>query len=111
MSTQEDTIMRIYVGGLPYETTENDLIALFEQAGQVITATVITDRDTGRSKGFAFVEMSNEQEAQTAIESLNGTTIGDRAIIVNQARERQTTGSRGQGRERRPNSSYQNGRF
>ena len=87
--------MRIYVGGLPYQTTENDLIALFEQAGQVTEATVITDRDTGRSKGFAFVEMNNEQEAQSAIERLNGTSMGDRTITVNQARERQTTGSRG----------------
>ncbi len=98
--------MRIYVGGLPYQTTENDLIALFEQAGQVTEATVITDRDTGRSKGFAFVEMNNEQEAQSAIERLNGTSMGDRTITVNQARERQTTGSRGQGRERRPYTRY-----
>jgi RNA recognition motif-containing protein len=106
MSTQENTIMRIYVGGLPYQTTEQDLIALFEQAGQVTEATVITDRDTGRSKGFAFVEMNNEQEAHSAIERLNGTSMGDRTITVNQARERQTTGSRGRGRERRPNSGY-----
>ncbi len=62
--------MRIYVGGLPYQTTEKDLIALFEQAGQVSGASVITDRDSGRSKGFAFVEMNDEQEAQAAIERL-----------------------------------------
>ena len=98
--------MRIYVGGLPYQTSEQDLIALFEQAGQVTAATVIIDRYTGRSKGFAFVEMNNEQEAQSAIERLNGTSIGDRTITVNQARERQTTGSRGQGRERRPYTGY-----
>src|SRR5438128_10751478 len=102
--------MRLYVGGLPYQTTEQDLIDLFQQAGQVIEATVITDRDTGRSKGFGFVEMSDEQGAQSAIERLNGTTIGDRTITVNQARERQSAGSRGfQGRERRPNTSYQSG--
>jgi RNA recognition motif-containing protein len=85
MSTQENTIMRIYVGGLPYETTENDLIALFEQAGQVTTATVITDRDTGRSKGFAFVEMSNEQEAQSAIERTMATScreVQSRVILT-----------------------------
>ena len=87
--------MRIYVGGLPYQTTEQDLIALFEQAGQVTAATVITDYDTGRSKGFAFVEMNNEQEAQSAIQRLNGTNMGDRTLTVNQARERQSTGSRG----------------
>ena len=98
--------MRLYVGGLPYQTTEHDLIDLFEQVGQVTEASVITDRDTGRSKGFGFVEMSDEQ-AQTAIDRLNGTVLGDRTITVNQARERQSTGSRGyQGRERRSNNSY-----
>jgi RNA recognition motif-containing protein len=111
MSTQEDTIMRIYVGGLSYQTTEQDLIALFEQAGQVTAITVVTDYDTGRSKGFAFVEMSNEQEAQSAIEQLNGTRLGDRTITVNQAHERQSRGSRGQGQERYSHSSHQNGRY
>ena len=66
--------MRLYVGGIPpYQTTEHDLIELFEQVGQVTEATVITDRDTGRSKGFGFVEMGDEQTARTAIERLNGT--------------------------------------
>ncbi|TMD37148.1 MAG: RNA-binding protein [Chloroflexi bacterium] len=87
--------MRIYVGGLPYQTTNQDLLDLFEQAGQVAEASVITDRHTGQSKGFGFVEMSNEQEAQSAIEQLNGTLQGGRTITVNQARERQSTGSRG----------------
>ena len=87
--------MRLYVGGLPYQTTEHDLIDLFEQVGQVTEASVITDRDTGRSKGFGFVEMSDEQAARTAIDRLNGTILGDRTITVNQARERQSTGSRG----------------
>jgi RNA recognition motif-containing protein len=104
--------MRIYVGGLPYQTTEQDLIDLFEQAGQVTEASVITDRNTGRSKGFGFVEMSDEQAARSAIERLNGTNMGDRTITVNEARERQSTGSRGfQGRERRPNTGYQSGRY
>ena len=103
--------MRLYVGGLPYQTTEHDLIDLFEQVGQVTEASVITDRDTGRSKGFGFVEMSDEQ-AQTAIDRLNGTVLGDRTITVNQARERQSTGSRGfQDRERRSNTSYGSGRY
>ena len=87
--------MRIYVGGLPYQTTNQDLLDLFEQAGQVAEASVITDRHTGQSKGFGFVEMSNEQEAQSAIEQLNGTLQGGRTITVNQGRERQSTGSRG----------------
>jgi RNA recognition motif-containing protein len=104
--------MRLYVGGLPYQTTEQDLIDLFEQAGRVTFATVITDRDTGRSKGFGFVEMSDEQEARSAIDRLNGTLLGNRTITVNEARERQSTGNRGfQGRERRPNNSYRSERY
>lgn len=91
--------MRLYVGGLPYQTNEQDLRELFGQVGEVTEASVITDRDTGRSKGFAFVEMSNDQEARTAIEKLNGTPMGDRAITVSEARERTSTGNRGyQGR-------------
>jgi len=86
--------MRLYVGGLPYQTTDQDLITLFQQAGRVTEATVITDRDTGRSKGFAFVQMDDEQEAQSAIAQLNGTTIEDRTLTVTQARERQSSGSR-----------------
>ena len=83
--------MRIYVGGLPYQTTEQDLVDLFAQVGHVTSATVITDRASGRSKGFGFVEMSNDQEARAAIERLNGTILGNRTIIVNEARERQAT--------------------
>src|SRR5437762_1921271 len=101
MSAQEHIIMRLYVGGLPYQTTEQDLLDLFGQVGQVTEASVITDRDSGRSKGFGFVEMSNDQGARSAIERLNGTMLGNRTITVNEARERQSTGSRGfQGRER-----------
>ena len=104
--------MRLYVGGLPYQTTEQDLIDLFEQAGQVTEASVITDRNTGRSKGFGFVEMSDEQAARSAIGRLNGISMGDRTITVNEARERQSTGSRGfQGRERRPNTGYRSERY
>ena len=86
--------MRIYVGGLPYQTTEQDLLDLFAQVGHVTSASVITDRASGRSKGFGFVEMSNDQEARTAIERLNGTNLGNRTIVVNEARERQTTDRR-----------------
>jgi RNA recognition motif-containing protein len=104
--------MRLYVGGLPYQTTEHDLIDLFEQVGQVTEATVITDRDSGRSKGFGFVEMGDEQAARTAIERLNSTLLGDRTITVSEARERQATGSRGfQGRERRSDNSYRSDRY
>jgi RNA recognition motif-containing protein len=104
--------MRLYVGNLPYQTTEQDLLDLFEQIGQVTDASVITDRETGRSKGFGFVEMRNDQEAQSAIERLNGTFLGNRTITVNEARERQATGNRGyQGRERRSNTSYRSERY
>src|SRR6266568_4462934 len=112
MSSQEYTIMRLYVGGLPYQTTEQDLIDLFEQAGHVTEVSIITDRDTGRSKGFGFVEMSNEQDARSAIEHLNGTLLGNRTITVNEARERLSRESRGfQGRERRPSTSYRSDRY
>ena len=87
--------MRLYIGGLPYQMTDQDLLELFEQGGQVTSATVIVDRHSGQSKGFGFVEMNNEQEAQSTIERLNGTLQGGRTITVNQARERQSTGSRG----------------
>ena len=104
--------MRLYVGGLPYPPTAHDLIELFEQIGQVTEVSVITDRDTGRSKGFGFVEMSDQQAAQAAIEQLNGTLLGDRTITVNEARERQTVGSRSyQGRERRANNGYRSERY
>ena len=104
--------MRLYVGGLPYQTNEQDLTELFAQVGQVTEAAVITDRETGRSKGFGFVEMSNTQEAQAAIGQLNGTLLGNRTITVNEARERQTAGSRGfQGRDRYADSGSRSGRY
>ena len=87
--------MRLYVGGLPYQTTEQDLIDLFQQVGNVATATIIIDRATGRSKGFGFVEMGDTQEAQDAIARLNGTTLGNRTITVNEAQERPAGGGGG----------------
>ena len=86
--------MKLYVGSLPYQTTDQDLADLFGQYGQVLSATVILDRDTGRSKGFGFVEMSNVQEARTAMNNLNNALVGSRTIIVNEARERQGPGGR-----------------
>jgi len=87
--------MRLYVGGLPYHTNENDLISLFEQVGPATSATVITDRDTGRSKGFGFIDMESTEDGQRAIAQLNGSVFGDRTITVNEARERQTSGVSG----------------
>ena len=77
--------MNIYVGNLPFSMTEDDLRATFEAHGEVSSANVIVDRQTGRSRGFAFVEMPNDTEAQTAIEALNGHPIGGRELRVNEA--------------------------
>ena len=86
---------KIYVGNLSYQTTVGDLTSLFEQVGQVDSVNVITDRDTGRSKGFAFVEMNNE-DADKAITQLNGTEVSGRTLTVNEARPREErSGNRG----------------
>src|SRR6266436_1118866 len=79
---------RLYVGNLSYQTTETDLTNLFEAVGQVESANIITDRDTGRSKGFGFVEMGNE-DAEKAIAQFNGTELNGRALTVNEARPRE----------------------
>ncbi len=77
---------KLYVGNLPYETNEQDLQELFAQAGNVETVTVMRDRDTGRARGFAFVEMSSDDEAQNAITKLNDQQFGGRRLTVNEAR-------------------------
>lgn len=79
----------IYVGNLPYSVTSEELREVFEQYGEVRSAVVITDRYTGRSRGFGFVEMSDNQEADTAIENLNGSNLGGRNIVVNETRPRE----------------------
>lgn len=76
---------RLYVGGLPYETTDDELKAMFDASGTVASATVATDKGSGRSKGFGFVEMSSDEEAQSAIASVNGKTMGARTIRVEAA--------------------------
>lgn len=80
---------RLYVGNLAYATTEEDLKSLFAQAGTVSSVALIKDRDTGRSKGFAFVEMSNQAEAEAAIKQFHGQRVGDRELTVNMARPRE----------------------
>jgi RNA recognition motif-containing protein len=80
---------KLYVGNLSYSTTEDDLRTLFAQAGQVKSVSVIKDRDTGRSKGFAFVEMTNDDEAQKAISQFNGAAFQERSLKVNVARPRE----------------------
>jgi RNA recognition motif-containing protein len=77
---------RLYVGNLPFSATDESLMQMFQQAGQVESARVITDRDTGRNKGFGFVEMSTEQEAADAIKRFNGADFEGRSVTVNEAR-------------------------
>ena len=80
--------MNIYVANLPYSSGDDELRSQFEAFGSVDSATVIKDRDTGRSRGFGFVEMPNKEEAEAAIEQLNGTEMGGRPLTVNEARPR-----------------------
>jgi RNA recognition motif-containing protein len=80
--------LKIYVGNLSYSTSEEDVRAAFSQFGTVDSADVIMDRNTGRSKGFGFVEMSNDDEAKAAIEGLNGKELDGRSLNVNEARPR-----------------------
>ncbi len=87
----------IYVGNLVWDATADDLLALFQSFGAVARAQVITDRETGRSRGFGFVEMDNDQEAQTAIDNLNGTPFRGRPLTVNEARPREDRGGGGGG--------------
>jgi cold-inducible RNA-binding protein len=92
----EFDMKKLYVGNLAYGVTDSDLQKMFEAHGVVQSAQIIMDRDTGRSKGFGFVEMANDQEAQAAITALNGQDSGGRALTVNEAKPR-TEGGRGGG--------------
>lgn len=86
---------KLYVGNLPYSLTDDTLSEAFASAGQVESARVITDRDSGRSKGFGFVEMASDQEASRAIETLNGHMLDGRALNVSEARPQAPRESRG----------------
>ena len=99
--------MNIYVGNLPYTVRDNDLLELFQAYGNVSSAKVVMDRETDRSKGFGFVEMSSDDEGTTAINKLNGYEINGRALRVNEARPREDRrpgggGGGGGGGDRRP---------
>jgi len=89
---------KLYVGNLSYDMSERELSDLFAQHGTVASVQIIMDRDTGRSKGFAFVEMGSDQEAQAAIAALNGQMSGGRALTVNEARPKPSGGGGGGGR-------------
>ncbi len=88
---------KLYVGNLPFNTDETQLQELFAQAGTVDTVNVVRDRETGRARGFAFVEMGTDQEAQTAINKLNSYELGGRALTVNEARPKTEGGFGGGG--------------
>lgn len=86
---------RLYVGNLPYSMVEDQLIDHFAQAGVVVEASIVNDRETGRSRGFGFVEMGSSEDAQKAIEMFNGQDMGGRSLVVNEARPREERGGGG----------------
>ena len=89
--------MNIYVGNLPYTATEEEMRGLASQYGELTSCTVIIDRETGRSRGFGFIEMANDDEAEALIEGMNGTNMGGRMLTVNKARPRAPRGGGGGG--------------
>jgi len=86
---------KLYVGNLSFGTTEQDLEELFSQSGQVESASIVTDRDTGRSRGFAFVEMATKEAADAAIQALDGRELDGRTLKVNEAKPKEDRGGRG----------------
>lgn len=100
--------MNIYVGNLPYSATESTLKELFEGFGEVTTSKIVADKFTGSSRGFGFIEMPNAEEAQKAIDELNGKDFQGRKIVVNESRPRENTG-RDNRPPRRDGGGYNNG--
>ena len=88
---------KLYVGGLSYDETDESLRALFAEHGTVNSAMIIMDRDTGRSKGFGFVEMSSDKEGDAAVLAVNGQTVNSRSLTVNEARPKESRGGGGGG--------------
>ena len=88
---------KLFVGNIPHSTTEAELRTLFEPHGAIEQVSIVTDRDTGRSRGFAFVEMTDTEEADRAITALNGANVGGRALNVNEARPKPAGGGGGRG--------------
>lgn len=103
--------MNIYVGNLPHATTDEELKAIFNEFGEVTSAKIVKDWDTGRSRGFGFVEIATAEGGQAAIDKLNGTEVGGRRVVVSEARERQPRtggggGYRGGNNDRGGNRRY-----
>jgi len=102
--------MNIYVGNLSFSATEDEVRQAFGAYGNVSSVAIIKDRDTGRSRGFGFVEMPNQEEGQAAIQALNGKMMGGRALVVNEARPREDSGfDRRGGGQRRSGGGYDRG--
>ena|SRR5688572_21537726 len=97
---------KLYVGNLPYETTEDDLQGLFSDVGAVASINVMRDRETGRARGFAFVEMASEADAQNAIDKLHNRQFGGRNLTVNEAKPQPSRGFGGGGGGGRPGSRH-----
>jgi RNA recognition motif-containing protein len=89
---------KLFVGNLSFKLTEGDLESLFSQAGQVVSVSIPTDRETGRKRGFAFVEMSSQAEAENAVRLFNGQTVQDRQIVVNPSKPKEKGGGGGGGK-------------
>ena len=89
--------MKLYVGNLSFQTSSEELQQLFSQAGTVESASIVEDRDTGRSRGFGFVEMASKEDGEKAIQQFNGTDLNGRNLTVNEARPREDRGNRGGG--------------
>jgi len=97
---KEGTLKNIFVGNLSFNTSEEELRQIFEPYGQVDRVSILTDRDTGRSRGFGFVEMANSEEGEKAIAGLNGSQVGGRTINVNEARPKTERAGEGRGGDR-----------
>ncbi len=93
-------MFNIYVGNLSFEATEDELRGLFEEHGEVLKVNLITDRDTGRPRGFGFVEMADAAQGRTAIEQINGREVGGRTVTVNEAKPRESRSGGGGGGRR-----------
>jgi RNA recognition motif-containing protein len=102
--------MKLYVGNLAFQTSSEDLARLFAQVGTVESASVVQDRDTGRSRGFGFVEMSSQAEGQTAITQFNGKEVNGRSLTVNEAKPREQRGDFGGNRNGGGRGGYGSGR-
>lgn len=96
-AARNGSLKKLYVGNLPFSTTEEDLREMFEQHGPTVSVRVITDRETGRSRGFGFVEFEEDSSAEKALQALNGADMGGRSLRVNEAQDRQGGGG-GRGR-------------